>query len=78
MTEEDIAERMSRIAIVSSGDPEKDRRELREAAIHQIRIDQDLCPNGCGHMIWDDPHNSHCPICHFACFCSQSKKITIQ
>jgi hypothetical protein len=58
------------IAIVSSGDPEKDARELEQAYLFEVRIQQNICPNGCGPMIFDDPHNRHCPDCNFAMWCN--------
>lgn len=56
---------MSDIAIVSSGDPEKDRKELASAELHRARMDQNICPNGCGYMKIDDPHTRRCEVCGF-------------
>ena len=61
---------MRGIAVPSSGDPVKDQEDIRRAALHQARLDESLCPNGCGPMAWEDPHNAHCPECKFIYFCS--------
>jgi rubrerythrin len=58
------------IAIVSSGDPVKDAAEIASAELHQQRMDANICPNGCGPMIQDDPHNQHCPVCNFVGWCN--------
>jgi hypothetical protein len=58
------------IAIVSSGDPEKDAAEIASAEQHKSRMDANICPNGCGPMVWDDPHTRHCPKCNFVGWCS--------
>ena len=65
-----LEERAARLAIPSSGDPEKDRAELLNAALHQARMAENCCPNGCGSMVWDDPYNRHCPACNFAAWCN--------
>ena len=61
---------MSRIAIPSSDDPEKDQAEIRDAAIHQARMEENICPNGCDSMVWDDPNTRHCPKCGFVGWCN--------
>lgn len=58
------------MAIRSSGDPKKDQQELLQAALHSARMEENICPNGCGPMVWDDPHNRHCPVCKFAGWCN--------
>jgi rubrerythrin len=70
MSHKSLEERASRIAIVSSGEPEKDQRELLQAAQHQARMEENICPNGCGPMEWDDPNTRHCPICSFVGWCN--------
>jgi hypothetical protein len=60
----------NQIAIVSSGDPEKDALELAAAQLHQSRMQANICPNGCGAMFWDDPHTRHCPVCQFVGWCN--------
>jgi hypothetical protein len=65
-----LEERASRIAIRSSGDPEKDQRDLLDAALHQARMEENICPNGCGPMVWDDPHTRHCETCKFVGWCN--------
>ena len=59
------------MAIVSSGDPVKDQQQLLQAALHQSRMEQNICPNGCGQMVWDDPHTQHCDVCGFVGFCGE-------
>ena len=59
---------MSRIAIVSSGDPEKDQRDIENFQRGNDRIEQGLCPNGCGGMVEIDSHNAECPRCHFGLY----------
>jgi hypothetical protein len=66
----DLAERASRMAIPSSGDDAKDQQELLAAALHQARMEENICPNGCGPMTWDDPQNRHCEVCHFHGWCN--------
>jgi hypothetical protein len=70
MNHKDLAERASRMAIPSSGDDAKDQQELMAAALHSARMEQNICPNGCGQMIWDDAHNRHCPACKFHGWCN--------
>jgi len=43
----------------------RDAVELEQAYLHESRMAANICPNGCGAMIWDDPHNRHCPVCDF-------------
>jgi len=57
-------------AIPSTGDPERDRIELERAHLHQSRMEINICPNGCGPMVLDDPHMRHCPVCKFVGWCS--------
>jgi len=66
----DLAERASRLAIPSSGDDAADQKALLDAALHQARMDENICPNGCGPMFWDDPHNRHCEVCNFHGWCN--------
>lgn len=63
-------DKRDRIAIPMSGDPEKDRADLESAYLHQSRMAANICPNGCGPMVWDDPHNRHCPACNFVGWCN--------
>jgi hypothetical protein len=55
-------------AMPSSGDPEQDRKQLDRFALSCDRMEHNICPNNCGAMEWDDPHNRHCPKCGFAGF----------
>jgi hypothetical protein len=59
------------MAMPSSGDPEKDRQELEQAYVHRDRMEANICPNGCGPMVWDDPHTRHCPVCKFVGWCNK-------
>ena len=65
MTHKDLAERASRMAMPSSGDDAADQKALLHAALHEARMEENICPNGCGPMVWDDPNNRHCPACNF-------------
>jgi hypothetical protein len=65
-----LEERASRIAIPASGDPEADQRELLAAALHQARMEENICPNGCGVMVWKDAHTRHCEVCNFVGWCN--------
>lgn len=56
---------MSSIAIVSTGDDEKDRDELARAQTFSDRIDEGICPNGCAELEWSTPNKGECPVCHF-------------
>jgi rubrerythrin len=70
MSHKDLTERASRMAIPSSGDDAADQKALLDAALHQARMDENICPNGCGPMVWDDPNNRHCPVCNFHGWCN--------
>jgi hypothetical protein len=59
------------LAIPSSGDPEKDRRDLEAAYVHRDRVEANICANGCGPMVRDDPHTRHCPVCNYVDWCSR-------
>lgn len=58
------------MAMPSTCDPERDQQELLWAALHQARMEENICPNGCGPMEWDDPNTRHCPICSFVGWCN--------
>jgi hypothetical protein len=45
MSHKDLAERASRMAIPSSGDDAADQNALLDAALHQARMDENVCPN---------------------------------
>ena len=57
------------ISIPSSGDPDKDQRDLADARRHMALMDEGLCPNGCGPRIAsaDYEGGSECPKCGFFC-----------
>lgn len=56
---------MSNIAILSTGDPEKDRERLGQAQTFDDRIRQGICPNGCAELVWATAHLADCPDCGF-------------
>lgn len=58
------------VAMISSGDPDKDRAELERFQLQDSRMEANICPNGCGPMVWDDPHTRHCPKCKFVGWCN--------
>jgi hypothetical protein len=57
-------------AIISSAS-QKDRKDLERFAEQEARIQKNICPNNCGEMVIDDPHNRHCPKCNFSQFSSK-------
>lgn len=57
-----------RYAMPTTGDPEKDRVILDRFAVSSARLEQNICANGCGPMVIEDPHNRTCPVCGFAYF----------
>lgn len=59
---------MSDYAIMSSGDAEKDQRDLARFLRSDARIRSGMCPNGCGGMVEVDTHNAECIKCGFTCF----------
>jgi hypothetical protein len=67
-----LEDRARNIAVVSSGDPEKDRAEIMQAALHQSRMDENVCPNGCGQMIFLDPYTRKCEACGFVGFSTRA------
>lgn len=54
-----------RIAMQSTGDPERDALTIRKAELEAARMDAGACPNGCGPLRRIDDHNRECPACHF-------------
>ncbi len=56
------------IAFVSTGNATEDQKIADNYRQSSARMAKNICPNGCGDMIWDDPHNRHCPWCEFAGF----------
>ena len=63
-----LEERASQIAIISSGNSEKDQAEIMQAALHQSRMGENVCPNGCQQMIFLDVHTRKCEACGFVGF----------
>ena len=57
----------SNIAFVSTGDPAEDRKIAEEYDLHDRRIAEGMCPNGCGPMNRTDPdgYSAQCPKCFF-------------
>lgn len=56
------------IAFISTGNAAEDDEVARRLRLHSERMAENYCPNGCVRMVWDDPHNRHCPVCGFAGF----------
>ncbi len=56
---------MSHIGIVSTGDPEQDAKQLKQAQTYDERLKEGLCPNGCALLEWEAPYNAQCPKCRF-------------
>lgn len=56
---------LSRIAVVSSGDTEKDQQAIRDAHLHALRITDGFCPNNCGPLVWKGSREAACEICDF-------------
>jgi hypothetical protein len=59
---------MRNFSFSSSGSSDEDERIARRFELHSARMQLNVCPNGCAEMIWDDPHNRHCPKCNFSGF----------
>lgn len=63
------------IAIPSTGDTEEDLRQIDAAVLHEKRIAEGMCPNGCGPLAptrdefsrWD----ADCAKCGFHLSCNQ-------
>lgn len=54
------------IAIISTGDDEKDREEIARAETFSERIDAGLCPNACAELEFrTSPFEGDCPVCKF-------------
>ena len=53
------------IAFVSTGDAAKDDAIAEEFILHEKRLIEGICPNGCGPMVNSDAHNRDCPVCKF-------------
>ncbi len=62
--------RREQIAVVSSGDPEKDQREIDEFMRSSSLIEKGMCPNGCGLMTPFGDYNMSCSSCNFSYFCN--------
>lgn len=58
------------LVIHSTADPVADAAELERAHLHRDRMEANVCPNGCGPMVWDDPHTRHCSVCKFIGWCN--------
>lgn len=61
-----------RLAIPSSGNDAEDERRMRQFLLHHERMQQNICPNGCGTMNWIDAHNRQCAACGFAGFSTRA------
>ena len=53
------------VGIVTTGDPDKDAEIVDEFLIHEKRMIEGICPNGCAELVRDDAHSRHCPQCGF-------------
>ena len=62
--------RFENFAFTSTGNPEQDARIAADFRRHEALESEGLCPNGCGPIVWDDPHNRHCPACRFVGWCN--------
>jgi hypothetical protein len=56
---------MGQVAIISTGDPEKDREQIERSELFVARTDEGLCPNGCAELEWETQFSADCPVCHF-------------
>jgi hypothetical protein len=58
---------MSSVAFVSTGNAEEDRKIAEEYEVHDRRIAEGVCPNGCGPMNRTDKDgfDAQCPKCYF-------------
>jgi len=58
---------LENIGIPSTGDPERDRQEAERAVLHEKRLIEGVCPNGCrgGRLANLDPWRRRCPKCGF-------------
>jgi hypothetical protein len=57
---------MSNFAFPSTGDAEQDRKLAEDFNRSQSRLDDNVCPNGCSRMVFDNPFERHCPVCSFS------------
>ena len=57
-----------RISFPTTGNLDDDEMIAERFEQHSERMRKNICPNGCGAMTWDDPHNRHCAKCGFAGF----------
>jgi hypothetical protein len=56
----------SNYAMVSTGDPAEDQRQLQQFALGSKRMAHGMCPNGCPIMLVEGELNTHeCPQCKF-------------
>lgn len=57
---------MSNFAFPSSGNEEQDEAIAADIQRTEARLQDNVCPNGCALMIFDNPHERHCPVCNFS------------
>lgn len=55
-------------AFPSTGNAEEDEKFAQRFELHSARMQENICPNGCGKMNWIDAHSRECPVCRFAGF----------
>lgn len=56
---------MEEYAMPSTGDPEEDARALEAFKLHDARISEGMCPNGCGPMDQVSSCTQECAACGF-------------
>lgn len=59
---------MDSFSFPSTGSTAEDEKIADRFRQSSALMAKNICPNGCGDMIWDDPNNRHCPWCEFAGF----------
>lgn len=52
---------MSELSIISTGNEEVDQRRLAAAQLHEDRMNEGICPNGCAELEWETQHKGSCP-----------------
>jgi hypothetical protein len=53
-------------AFQSSGNEEQDEAIARDILRSESRLQDNICPNGCSTLVFDNDHERHCPVCHFS------------
>jgi hypothetical protein len=50
------------------------QEEMRQTIKGMANEAEGLCPNGCGPIVYLDPHNRECPVCHFRGWSNVARK----